>query len=61
MMRRVVGVVVVVKNDANTSRVIIEVNDVAVVEVLVVVVVVVLVAVKNDYDTSCWCCCCCEE
>ena len=54
MMRRVVGVVVVVvvKNDADISRVLIEVVSVlAKVEVLVVVILVVVV--KNDADTSC--------
>ena len=65
MMRRVVGVVVVVKNDADISRVLIGVVTVlAEVEVLVVVILVVVVdvVVKNDADTSwCCCCCCCEE
>ena len=57
MMRRVVGVVVVVKNDADISRVLIEVVSVLA-EVEVLVVVILLVVVKNDADTSCCCCCC---
>ena len=59
-MAVVVGVVVLVKNDADTSRLLIEVIVVAVlevlavvvVEVLIVIVVVVVVVVKNDADTS---------
>ena len=60
MMRRVVGVVVAVKNDADISRVLNGVvTVVAEVEVLAVVVVVV---VKNNDETSCcFCCYCCEE
>ena len=53
MMRRVVGVVVVVvKNDADISRVLIGVVTV-VAEVEVLVVVILVVVVKNDADTSC--------
>ena len=52
MMRRVVGVVVVVKNDADISRVLIEVVSVLA-EVEVLVVVILVVVVKNDADTSC--------
>ena len=52
MMKRVVDVVVVVKNDADISSVLIGVvTVVAVDEVLVVVILVVVV--KNDADTSC--------
>ena len=52
MMTRVVVDVVVVKNNAETSSVLIEVVSVlAKVEVLVVVILVVVV--KNDADTSC--------
>ena len=50
MMRRVVGVVVVVKNDADISRVLIEVVSVLA-EVEVLVVVILLVVVKNDADS----------
>ena len=58
MMRRVVGVVVAVKNDADISRVLIGVVTVLA-EVEVLVVVILVVVVKNDADTSCCCCCCC--